>query len=433
MLTNSRPWGGRGEIRLRIPSLETISAEMAWQVTAEAARWLLEPDGSCELLETARDDLLPGLSSRVEDAVEGVEKWRIEERASATREEIEEVVEELAESLLMDGGGGEGEGEDEDEEGEPRKESEDAKMPPEESPSSPHLMRLIPSLRTAEVAEKIPEKDLQELSRRLETRQWGQLLRLIGRLSSAAWGPTARVPSRAREDVTGIERGDDPSRILPSELARLGIPELEAMALLDLVEKKMLQISFKGTEARSNGPICVGADLSPSMDDPSGLKIPAGGGPEISMTRKELLVVLLLAMVKIADVQRREIFVVGFADRNLWELRIRTPKEAVSACLYLMSGPKCGNGTEYDPPLTRLFSEASRKKDADVLMITDGEAEISDDVRLKIRVSRKSSGARLFSLLLVSGDSPLIEVSDVVTRLDSWSDLETLADQVARR
>ncbi len=344
------------------------------------------------------------------------------------------------------GEGEEGEGDDEDEEEQEEQEEKEEQEEPEEQKEKTLVLQISGSLepvedRQTEVLAKIlpslrhgpddpesfvdPDK-LEELARLFQQQpEWKKLLDLVGRLSESAWSPPARVPSKAREDVLDLELGDDPSRILTTELAKFSVPELAALAWVDLAERRMKQVLYEGDEPRTNGPILVAVDVSPSMDDPSGL----------GMSRKKLAMVLLISLVRIADVQKRRVFFCGFASRILWSMTVKTPAEAVDANLFLLRGPPVGQGTSFNEPLQLLCSEAKTdpRGGADMLLITDGESSVSAHVKEFIERVKEKTRSRLFSLVLCPTGASLDEVSDEVVRLSTWEDLERLAEQVSSR
>lgn len=320
----------------------------------------------------------------------------------------------------------EGEGEDDGEEDEGEGEAIGV-IESEHDTQTELLAKLLPSLRhgVGDPTTNVDSDKLEELARRFQDDpHWRKLLDVIGRLSQSAWSPPARVPSTAREDVIDLELGADPSRIIASELARFGVEELSTLAWVDFVERRMPQIQVEGSEPRSNGPILVGIDSSGSMECDSGL----------GMNRVKLAVVLLMSLVRIADIQHRKLWALGFDSSVLWEKRVHTPAEAVDATLFLMGGVPCGGGTAFDPPL-RLLLERSKQDGrggADILMITDGEACVSQDVEKELGRMKKATGLRLFSLLISSSPHTVLDdLSDVVVRLSSWEDLERLTEQVA--
>jgi len=68
------------------------------------------------------------------------------------------------------------------------------------------------------------------------------------------------------DDVVGVEPGGDVGRLLPSELARLMIPELELDTLRRIAERQALCREHHATESVGKGPIIVSIDESGSME-----------------------------------------------------------------------------------------------------------------------------------------------------------------------
>ena len=64
------------------------------------------------------------------------------------------------------------------------------------------------------------------------------------------------------DDVVGVEPGGDVGRLLPSELARLAVPELELDTLRRIVERQALCREHHAVEPVGKGPILVVVDES---------------------------------------------------------------------------------------------------------------------------------------------------------------------------
>ena len=88
---------------------------------------------------------------------------------------------------------------------------------------------------------------------------------LAGKYKQLAQGLHKARSKNGFEEVTGLESGGDISRLVPSELMKLGIPELELDFLRRFVEKQTLCREFDATEKVGLGPIVVVLDESGSM------------------------------------------------------------------------------------------------------------------------------------------------------------------------
>ncbi len=499
VFTSGHSWNDADLFPLDVPFVEGVDEQLCAQITAEVGSWLLFPEQT-RVLDSPDEEKIEGLKKRLEDIEPAVHVWRsmmdghgphsslsnpcsslstdgwqMKAGGSLLRGDIYAFALFLLESGGGGGGGGEGEGEEQEGDGENGGEGqseEDANegqgqggqgqqdseseeqeagpsdgegevdvevelqaLPPSESkpppPNAELLTKLLPSLRHGLGREDstIDTKELEELARKFQQdSNWRRVLDMIGRLSSMAWSSPARTPSTAREDVIGLELGDDPSRIIAAEMSRFAVPSLASMAYVDLLEKRMAQLCVEGDEPRATGPILVAVDVSSSMHDPSGL----------GMSRDKLAMILSMALARICDVQKRKIFLCGFDDGIRWHRSAKTTKQFVDMLTFLLSNPPGGGGTRFDPPLEMLCDQAAKEPrgGADLLFITDGDSSLSSVVSSRVSRVRKSTGSRLFSLLLNPDDrfpSPIEPISDEVIKLRSWADLEGLTEQIAKK
>lgn len=467
IFTRSPPWQG-----CRLPKFEVPGAEPASvrQVAGEVANWLAL-QGVTELREEPDEGRASGIGERVPK----VEKVAERLRASVLRPGEDGVVEPtrhplwemavvvLTTALLMDspgfdGGEGEGDGQGaqgeaqgeapspsgegsggsearegqgeeggEEEQGEakgtPGMDAPEAKKP---DPEREAVSKLLPSQRnfgTRGGDPRVSQLSLRQLAAKFNG-PLKRFLEMIGRIASSAWAPPSRVSSPAREDVLGVELGQDLSRVLTSELVRFMDDRLLPGALLDWSERRLLQIEMEGDEPRGRGPILIALDMSPSMEELT---------PVMSPTRRqELARMLCVALVKIGDVQNRPVHLIGFDHDVLFEKAARTAKERVDLMLYLTENTRHGNGTQFDPPLRRLAAVSKSYEGGDILFVTDGEAEVSPEVARSINTLRDNTGLRVFTLLLDATQSPLGAVSDVLVPLRRASDLTEIGDRIAR-
>ncbi|MEA1062878.1 ATPase RavA stimulator ViaA [Erwinia sp. HR93] len=125
--------------------------------------------------------------------------------------------------------------------------------------AQPELMQLAEQLGRSRAAKSIPKKDAP-------TELWRQLV---------------REPESVPEQVDGLQHGDDILRLLPTELAALGIDDLEYEFYRRLAEKQLLTYRLHGeawrekiserpivhqdVEEQPRGPFVVCVDTSGSM------------------------------------------------------------------------------------------------------------------------------------------------------------------------
>lgn len=85
---------------------------------------------------------------------------------------------------------------------------------------------------------------------------------LAGRFRRVAASRQRQKVTHGLDDVVGVEPGGDVARLLPSELARLAVPELELDALRRIVERQAMCREHHSVEPIGKGPILVVCDES---------------------------------------------------------------------------------------------------------------------------------------------------------------------------
>lgn len=107
-----------------------------------------------------------------------------------------------------------------------------------------------------------------ELARRVaDLPDLAEVMRIAGRLQRHANASRMGKIRPHVGEVVDITRGDDVGRLLPSELARLADPDLEMVALRDIVERQALCYEMEGDgDVDSRGAVIVLEDISGSMN-----------------------------------------------------------------------------------------------------------------------------------------------------------------------
>jgi uncharacterized protein with von Willebrand factor type A (vWA) domain len=93
-----------------------------------------------------------------------------------------------------------------------------------------------------------------------------KICELAGRFRRVAASKQRQKVSHGLDDVVGVEPGGDIGRLLPSELAKLMVPELELDTLRRIVERQALCREHHAVEPVGKGPILVVTDKSGSME-----------------------------------------------------------------------------------------------------------------------------------------------------------------------
>jgi uncharacterized protein with von Willebrand factor type A (vWA) domain len=202
--------------------------------------------------------------------------------------------------------------------------------------------------------------------------------------------------------VVGVEPGGDLSRLLPHELAKLVLPELEVDTLRRLVERQVLCREYHATEPVGQGPILVTVDESGSM---SGEKV---------HTAKALA----LALAWIARRQRRWCGLVAYSGESGERLLGLPPRRWDEAALMDWLSAFIGRGSDLDVPvreLPRMYPELGAPAGrTDVVILTDAKVRIPPALQEQFNEWKASVKARVLSLVIGDAPGDLVGISDEV-------------------
>ena len=229
-------------------------------------------------------------------------------------------------------------------------------------------------------------KAIREAHTRLgDSNRLRRICELAGRLERIA---ATKARSRVRPgvgEVHGIDLGDDLSRLLPSELAHLRHPRLRLHLLSRLLQKKALTYGMQGREPQARGPVVVLLDESGSM---------RSGGKDVWAKA------VCLALLSTATRQRRDWHLVSFNGAIVRETAIPA-RQATMAFVQEALDHRCAGGTDFDPPVLRaieIIRTSSKMKQADVVIITDGEDELTYTTILEARQLTRTEGVSWFAV-----------------------------------
>src|SRR5579883_3089677 len=255
-----------------------------------------------------------------------------------------------------------------------------------------------------------------ELGRRLVTNpKLRRLAALVGRMRAHALALRRRTLERANAEVHAVEWGDDFGRLLPPELLALRHPLLRRDFRRRLLEGELLVYRLRGAES-GRGPMIVCVDGSSSM----------AGEKEVWAKA------VALTLLEIARRQRRLFRFVCFAaaDTPLFTLDLNPRAHhavhvdrALDVAEYFPGGR-----TDFETPLDAAVDAlgAARWRRGDVVLITDGECDVSPAWLARFRREKARLGFALFSVLIDVGGGArtgtLAALSDRVTSASRLTD-----------
>ncbi|HJZ58636.1 MAG TPA: hypothetical protein VKE74_27085 [Gemmataceae bacterium] len=236
-----------------------------------------------------------------------------------------------------------------------------------------------------------------------------RICELAGRYRRVAQSRQRRKATHGLDDMVGVEPGGELSRVLPHELAKLALPELEPDTLRRLAERQVLCREYHATEPVGKGPILVTVDESGSM----------------SGERVHTAKALALALTWVARQQGRWCALVAYSGDSGERLLPLPPGRWDESQLADWLTAFIGKGSDLDVPvreLPRMYQELrAPAADTDVIVITDARVRIPADVRDRFCAWKRSARARVIALVIDSAPGDLAGVADEVHTVRSLS------------
>jgi len=241
---------------------------------------------------------------------------------------------------------------------------------------------------------------------------------LAGRFRRVAQSKQRMKSTHGLDDVVGVEPGGDVGRLLPVELAKLAVPELELDTLRRIVERQALCREHHSIEPVGKGPIIVSIDESGSMEG------------QKAHTAKALA----LALAWVARSQRRWCGLIAYSGGESGERLLALPPgrwDESALCKWLAAF--IGHGSDLDIPVNempRMYKEIGAPHGiTDVVFITDAKCTLDLTSKRNFLKWKESTQARLISLIIDNSPGDLAAISDEVHRVRS---LDPTGDAVGR-
>lgn len=249
------------------------------------------------------------------------------------------------------------------------------------------------------------------------------LAAICGRFTRIALQQQKTRVKHPPDEITSITMGSDIARLLPSEVSLLTTPELEDIFYLKFAEANLMQYDLIGHEPEGQGPIIIALDESDSMS--SGCD---------GLTREVWSKAVMLALLSIARLQRRDFAVIHFSGAKDLKVSFLPKGEATHAEVIACASFFYGGGTVFEPWMNKALElvDGSQFEKADVICISDGVTSVSQPAQAAWKKRRAERGMRAYSVLIGTdqGEALLNEISDAVFCLSDLRDdlpaLETI-------
>lgn len=239
-----------------------------------------------------------------------------------------------------------------------------------------------------------------------------------GRYRRVAQSQQRRKVIHGLDDVVGVEPDGDLARLLPHELAKFAVPELELNTLRRLVERQTLCREHHATEPVGKGPIIVTVDESGSMQ-----------GEKVHTAKA-----LALALAWLARRQNRWCALVAYSGDTGERLLALPPGRWDESALADWLSAFLGGGSDLDVPvreLPRMHADVKAPTGVtDVLLITDALCVIPADIRERFQAWKQSAQVRVIALVIDNPPGDLAAVADEVHSVRSLDADESAVGRV---
>ncbi|GAA2659056.1 VWA domain-containing protein [Streptomyces vastus] len=272
--------------------------------------------------------------------------------------------------------------------------------------------------------ERMPFDQRARLAERLRTSRLAQWAELIGRFRQMADGERARKVENAAGELIGVTLGNDLSRVIPSELAGLGLPELRAVFAARYAAGELMLYDSQGEQTTGRGAIIACVDTSHSMyaEGPGGI------------TREAWAKACALALLDQARHAGRDFVGILFAAADKLQV-FRFPADQPTGTAQILDFAETflGGGTSYQRPLTAArdlleeeFNDAARTR-GDIVMLTDDECDVTEEWTRGWNDAKHLLGFRVFGVAI--GTLPAAEAGSVLDALcDNLRSIDDLTD-----
>jgi uncharacterized protein with von Willebrand factor type A (vWA) domain len=217
-----------------------------------------------------------------------------------------------------------------------------------------------------------------------------KIAELAGRLRRVALEQQRQKPRKGTDEVTGIELGDNLSRLIPSEAIFME-DDLEVIFARKYNERALLNTELNKNPPKEQGPIIMLLDSSGSMSYNNADAWAAA---------------VCLAFLEIAKKQKRAFSIVHFGGdvrrTDKWKAK---GEWGIDSILEAVSFFACDGGTNFMQPINegiRFIREEGDFKKADLIMVTDGEANVSPGWEIDYNKAKEDLEFSTYSILVGS-------------------------------
>jgi uncharacterized protein with von Willebrand factor type A (vWA) domain len=259
-----------------------------------------------------------------------------------------------------------------------------------------------------------------ELGRRLaRNKKLGELARMVGRFKQDARALKRKTLERGVAEAYDIELGSELGRLIPAELLAMHHPILKRDFHRRVLEGAVLQYRLRDDEPKGKGPMVVCIDVSSSMQGDKEMWAKA----------------VALTLMDIARRQRRlfraVMFSSGDVSLKVLDLNRERRYRPDLARVVEMAEYFPGGGTDFEAPIdaaVELLGEKKLKR-GDIVIITDGESQVSPDWLARLRERKHELDFSIFAVLVDVGSAEMSSLAQFADRITS---VKRISDEHAR-
>jgi uncharacterized protein with von Willebrand factor type A (vWA) domain len=257
-------------------------------------------------------------------------------------------------------------------------------------------------------------KQKKELAQRLaNNKALRQLAKKLGALKQT-WVERKRAKkNKANYDcIVGAKFSDDLTRAFPIETALAGTEQGRALFALKFAHKTLLTKDYTATAKHlDKGPVVMYVDVSGSMSG------------ERELWSKAITLVITEQALK----ENRTVYINLFDTRIDKSIQLKPGAADISTLLDFVAEWTLGGGTSFNAVVGHALEKGCKDPRADILMITDGYADLTDAFCSRLNTFKQTTGTQ-WSTVCVETDVPDIcyKFSDEVFSVNLYNTENTI-------
>jgi len=208
---------------------------------------------------------------------------------------------------------------------------------------------------------EVPEGDRERIAEKLKNDYiLKRILELAGRMFLTMDANKRSSYTHGRDEIIGVEQGNDLTRLLPSELVKAKHPGLKKEFYRGYLERGLLQYEMRAEEKKKKGPFIILEDQSGSM----------------SGTPDQWAKALVMATWRICKKEKREVIWIPFDSSVGKEYKFDSKMTLDKLMNFFRAF--MGGGTDFQKPLDKAAEICETEEDCDIIIITDGDAPVDN-------------------------------------------------------